>query len=72
MGVGVAQPRRKNFKTLEAIELLILNFSVASKAFFRLKQHHPATSVHVQITHFKTWLVVGHDKSVDSHFRTTS
>ena len=56
MGVGFAHPRRKNFKTLEAIELLILNFSMASKTFFRLKQHHPANSVHVQITHLKTWL----------------
>ena len=54
--MGVAHPRGKNFITLEAIELLISNFYVASKTFLKLKQHHPAASAHAQRIHFKTWL----------------
>ena len=53
MEVGDAHPRRKNFITLEAVELLILNFCVASKTF--LKQHRPTASAHAQITYFKTF-----------------
>ena len=48
-------PRRKNFITPETVELFRLKLCVASKTFFKLKQHHPAASVHAQITHFKTW-----------------
>ena len=56
MGVGVAYPRGKNFITFEAVELLILNFYVASKTFLKLKQHRPAASAYTQRIHFKIWL----------------
>ena len=55
-GRGVAYPRGKNFITFEAVELLILNFYVASKTFLKLKQHRPAASAHAQRIHFKIWL----------------
>ena len=46
MSAGIAYPRRKNFVTLEAVELLLLNFCVGKKALFRLKRHHPDAFAH--------------------------
>ena len=56
MGVGAAHPRRKNLTTLKAVVLLITNFCMASKTFFKLKQYRPATYAHEEISHFKTCL----------------
>ena len=55
MEVEIAHSRKKNFITFEAVELLILNFCVPSKTFFRLTQERSAAFAHAQITHFKTW-----------------